>query len=337
MKKLILISVFLLFITACAAMPVEYDLPPLPAIEPPPPAAWNLTPAIRGDVIHYQVVMPVFTAQRRELVHFSRGGLEINAIYIENGEFVYEGQLLGSLRDPDLQEDIDEIRLEQARLSLQLRQLNERHAHSLQMAEAAGQPVDDTSYVRQRAVLQEQLNAINLEFNYLTEQLSHLFAFAPMDGIAVNVHEFRDGQLSTTAGLVAMIQDMDGAYFRIARNLADFMEHGERHSMVLVGMGMAAEVEVFRPEEGGSWIFFHLLDEDILVADGTLGRIVYVFGEVFDVVAVPTRAVRMAGTQPFVFVMEDGVRRIRHVEVGVSGVADTEIVSGLEIGEMVVL
>jgi macrolide-specific efflux system membrane fusion protein len=61
-----------------------------------------------------------------------------------------------------------------------------------------------------------------------------------------------------------------------------------------------------------------------------------VLEEAEDVLYVPFNTVKKANNRVFVYVLEDGVRMIRDIEIGLEGNMLTEIVSGLFEGEIVI-
>jgi macrolide-specific efflux system membrane fusion protein len=68
----------------------------------------------------------------------------------------------------------------------------------------------------------------------------------------------------------------------------------------------------------------------------TFAQVRLILEEVNDVLYVPFNTVKKANAREFVYVLTDGVRTIRDVEIGLEGNALTEIVSGLEEGEEVI-
>ena len=55
-----------------------------------------------------------------------------------------------------------------------------------------------------------------------------------------------------------------------------------------------------------------------------------------DVLIAPAAAVRAVGEESYVFMLEDGLRVMRAVEIGMSNGKETEIVSGLTEGEEII-
>ena len=74
---------------------------------------------------------------------------------------------------------------------------------------------------------------------------------------------------------------------------------------------------------------------DAQPALGQLARVQIIVQKKDDVLIVPTSAIRTVGKRRFVEYMDNGVKRSRSVETGISTDQDTEIVSGLQEGETI--
>jgi hypothetical protein len=335
-KLLSITSIFLL-LAACGAIPIEEE-PPMPMITPPPPAQWRTASVYRGDVVADTIIMPVFTSEAQAILHFPESGLEIEDIFITNGDLVEVGQVIAALRNPELDEMIEEARRVQSRLAVQLRQLDERHANSLQLAEITEIPIDDAVYLNSREVILEQMHYRRIEYNFLMERHDSMIVRSPVNGIARNVLQVTDDMLSSAAAVLVIIDDMENSFFR-ARHTGGGIYPGDRFEMTVVHLALDIEVEAMEPQgEMLGHIWFQVAGGyDLNFESGTLGRIVHVHGQAFDVVVVPTRAIARAGERYSVFVMEDGIRRLRHIEIGVQNSHYTEIISGVEVGELIVI
>ncbi|MCL2197694.1 MAG: efflux RND transporter periplasmic adaptor subunit [Defluviitaleaceae bacterium] len=339
MKKLFLLAVFLF--TACGALPIDEEAP-LPMFEPPADVVFNTIPVQRGDVVSDAVLLPIFNSEIRYILNFARAGLEIEEIHVSNGDVVTQGQVIASLKDPENQEDIEEVRRDRERLALQIRQLQERHEFSLRMAETTGVPLDDYFYLSERERLDTAMYFLILDYEALISAELDRFVFSPIDGVVRNVMGFIEGQLSSVSATVAIVEDMEQAFFRAQRHtVAAYISPGDRFTMTIVPMALAVEVEAiipdgFDPHPTTAW--FNIIGgEDLVFESGTLGRIVHVFDMVSDVIAIPSRALRRDGDRHFVFVLEDDIRRRRHVEIGIQSTQYTQILSGLETGELIIL
>ncbi|MCL1863165.1 MAG: efflux RND transporter periplasmic adaptor subunit [Defluviitaleaceae bacterium] len=335
MKKLFL----LIFLAGCAALPLEEEVP-LPMFAPPADVFWNTIPVQRGNVVADAVLLPVFNSEERHLLSFAREGFEVEGIFVSNGDFVTQGQLIASLKDPEQQEEIAGLRRSLDRLALQIRQLGERHEFSLRSAELSGVPLDDSFYLDERERLENAMYFLRLEYEAIMLDEDEMHIFSPIDGVVSNAASVFDGQMFGT--VVAIIEDMEQAFFRAQRHaFAAYITPGDRFTMTIVPLALVVEVEAVIPyglEPHPTTAWFSIVGgEDLMFDSGTLGRIVHVFEEVTDVIAVPSRAVRRDGERHYVYTVEEGIRRIREVEIGLWSPQFTQIISGLTLGELIIL
>ncbi|MCL2356497.1 MAG: efflux RND transporter periplasmic adaptor subunit [Defluviitaleaceae bacterium] len=347
MKRLLSLLPFIALLTACAAIPADEGLLP-PMFDAPAPVQWQTVTVHRGDVISEIVLAPIISMETRDVLRFEQPDLEIEGVFVANGDEVRAGQILAELRYPEIVERVEEARRRAARLALELRQLDERHAFSLSAAEISGVPVDDSSYLDARENILRQIHFHSQEYAYLNAQNEARFVRAPGNGVVQNVMPFAEGletsQASPTAPvnpIVAVLEDPARVFFR-ARHTTDYIQPGDRFDMTIVGRLLILETEVIDPAEYGidddQHIWFRLVgDEHILFDQGTVGRVVHVLEEVRDVVVVPSRALFRVGEREVIYVLEDGVRRMRFVETGVRGRDYTQILHGIELGDLVIL
>jgi len=89
-----------------------------------------------------------------------------------------------------------------------------------------------------------------------------------------------------------------------------------------------ALAELTRLDEGG---------EDVRPAPGMNGAAMVTTDEIADVLVVPSQAIRQRGGNSVVDVLVDGKLETRTIRTGASDTTNTEVTSGLEVGDLVVL
>lgn len=164
-----------------------------------------------------------------------------------------------------------------------------------------------------------------------------------MDGYITFLHSFNEGDVSIADRQMVIIADAAETIFMVRDAAADFFTVGD-------------EVELFVRPDTHFGIVIDPLEHNItanrreheayiLIPDGHLygftttssGTIRVILGESEDVLYVPTDALNTVGDRVFVFVLEDGLRTLRDIRVGVVGNTMTEVISGLELGELVII
>jgi len=336
----------LIFLAGCFALPVEEEMPPLPMLAVTDPIEWRTAAVSRGDVMLDINLTARYIPVRQERVTFSKAGYIVEGVFVSEGDMVYEGQILASFIVPELNEQLDEARRVLSRMVLQISQLTERHEHSLNAAYITGTWLDDSQYISEMERLTEQTAHMRLEINYLLEHDEARHARSPMHGVATSVMNIIEGQTSTTHGVVATVVDMTETIFTVSqlRDL-DFIIPGDLFDMTVMQDGVQFDVivEAVDSEELGiprqsRVAYFTVISEYHLVFDSsTTGNITYVFGKVNDVIAIPTRLVQTIEERSFVYVLVNNVRRLRYVEIGLQAPDYTEIIGGLEEGELIII
>jgi HlyD family secretion protein len=89
-----------------------------------------------------------------------------------------------------------------------------------------------------------------------------------------------------------------------------------------------ALAELTRLDEGG---------EDVRPAPGMNGAAMVTTEEITDVLVVPSQAIRQRGGNSVVDVLVDGKPETRTIRTGASDTTNTEVTSGLEAGDLVIL
>jgi len=339
MKRLIVMLFPLLFLTACFALPIEEAFPPPPifTLEEPPP--WRIIPAARGDVHLFSTIPFIRRPASVENLSFSIEGLLITGLYVTLGESVSPGDLIASLDRSDIAEELEAVAREESRLSLLLTQIIRQHEHILWVAEVSGFPVDDEFYIHQRRDLAQDLENIRLEIDYLNRQYEARFLRAGIYGTITRTMTLVEGEVSAENMNIAIITDQTYDIYVVRGSYVDLLQSGERFR--LVDDEVYAWMVVATPEELGLPTPENpeaiLLPEDPNFIPRHSGRIHIEFDAAYNVIYIPTNVLRRAGERTFVFVLEDGIRRTRDVEIGLVGTHFIEIVSGLAVGEELVI
>ena len=349
MKKVmgLIICVCAMFLTGCFALPAEEAPPPLPVFNIPEPVVWRTQPVGRGDVVVEITLTAVYTPAREEAVRFTEAGYEIEGVFISVGDNVVAGQLIASLYMPELFEELESARREHARLMVEVNQLATRLEQSLEIAERTETPVDDTAYTIQRERLADRLELLTIEIRYLYARYQARHAFAPFTGVVLSVTSFAEDQLSSVITSIATIADTTVSVFRSVHVEADNIPLGVAYEMTVMQYGReyVVTVEAIDPVEWGIFthqaaipqVFFAVSgDYDIQFTSTSRASVRHVFDEARDVITVPSANVRVVDGRSFVYVLVNDVRRLRYFEPGLVAPFYTQVLSGIEEGELII-
>jgi len=330
----LLVGCFALPMEGSYIQPATFDLPDFPA--------WRTSEVRRGNVEVFSTLTARHDPALEERLFFPVAGVLITGVYVSVRDEVREGDIIASLDRSGVADDLERMQREEQRMRLRIAQLDERHAHTLWMAEMSGVPVDDSFYINQRRDLVEDLGRLRLELEYLQRQYESRLVRATKDGTISSAIIFTERTTSGTTDPVAIIADQHITFFVVTASEARYLRPGDQFELSMTGTYFP--VEVIDPEEWGIERPEVAWDEALLVLiDGGLfmpraiGHIRAVFEAVYDVLYLPNVAIHRVDDREFVYVLEEnGLRRIRDVQTGLVGSTHTEVISGLVEGEVVV-
>ena len=357
MKPLKLIILLILFIglvsvTACSVvLPQEEAVPePLAIFTISRPPERVPVTVIRGDIEIYETHVAVSIPIQSETLHFTVNGIPISGIYVRVGDTVSAGDLIASLgHEPDGREEFF-LQLETNAL-LRLELLNMRHSYALMIAETTNVPFDDSYFMLERRVIHYELDNIRYDLNRIRGAYVNYEMRAGIDGTVVRAMNRAEGMLSSMMMPVAVINDRTRMGFLLDRKPDEiFGSIGDRVE-IRVGAGTFWAEVIDNDEHGfGDPVFMEggflareeenrvylTVDDQSELPPGVHALVNIVSASAHDVLKIPAGLVRTMDGETVVFVMENGTRRVRHVEVGIVSRNYIEIISGLEEGEEIV-
>ena len=334
----------ILLLTGCFAIPTEPPAlpPPMLAVRelPPIPAA----PVARGDIQMTANPSASYLPVREERLYFSEADVPVQGIFVSVGDEVRTGDIIAALYLPQIEAELENLLRAQADMELRLRQVEERRNLALSLAAISGIPVDDTHFLESRANIRADLAVLQMDIDYTRQLYETRFLRASMDGVVNRVAPFIIDMRSNPRQLIAIITDHNYTAFVVTSHFAEFMQYGDFFNMTvndetfLMQVVNPDEVGFVRNEFHRFEAFLVFIDTPPTLRGGERGHVHVIFGEVYDVLYIPTAALRRVGYyRTFVYVLEDGLRTVRDVVIGLEGDHYVEIKSGLAEGELVVI
>jgi multidrug efflux pump subunit AcrA (membrane-fusion protein) len=322
MKVFLCITV--LFLSGCALLPEEDPALPPPALVLPQIRDFRTVEVVRGDVQRFTDVIALNVPVREEQLFFSVSGPVVLGIYVSAGDLVTEGEIVAELERPDIQVQLKNALREEEWALLNLSQLDARFEGGME---------SETGYQRERASLLVQLEIINIRLDYLRRQDENRFVRAAMDGVVTQALSFSYGMTADLENPVATIADQSQFLFRVSGENTEAMQPGDRFTLFFMREPFIAEVVERLGQEA-----FLVIIGDVPPAMGvTATATVQIMAEeALEAVAIPLTALRRTSLRTFVYVLEDGIRVDRDVDIGIIGTTWVEITGGLTVGERVV-
>lgn len=308
-----------------------------------------------GEVVQNAEISCTYTPTEHQDLAFMLDDRLIERVEVKKGDIVSEGDLLAAVDVGDLEDRIAELEYQINHKSLELTHTQELKAFDIDSAKILYEHTEKTESDKED--LQEKLEDIEDQYHDTIQDLE--------DSILLNqkrLEKYREelsgGQLiagisgevtyilsplvdtySEKETKVITISNLDSCYF-IADDVtyADFFKGGESVNVVYKKDKKETYVEV-TPVNIDQWqnqMCFKPVNDEIFES-GLVGTIYMELEKKSNVLCVPNDALHEAEDGMFVYVLENELLNMRYVEVGLKGAEVTEIVSGLEQGELVVL
>ncbi len=361
MKRICLLMVCCVtacLLSSCALLPQEETVRTAPVVRSYTRPEYHTVPVERSDLTEYAKISCNYVPVQTATLSFQMDDEFIDRYLVQAGDAVTEGQLLAQLQLGDLEERIAAMENEMAVYQVQL-----DYAHRYYELEqkklsitAAGLSAEERreaqeaareDYLSQVESLEGQLTYRRLTLDALNRDLAKRQIRAPFSGTLTRVADYEDGDKSEFGIGVITLVDATRSIFRASTDHWDRFAPGERHTITVRKVEYEAVVmsatelglqEPVREEGKRSYVYFALTEPAFELEDGDTGTVEIVLNALKDVLHVPAKAVAEADGRPIVYYLrEDGMKAYKYVETGLTISARTEILSGLEEGESVVI
>jgi macrolide-specific efflux system membrane fusion protein len=338
MKRLFTGLLCLLFTASCFVLPAEEPVLPPPVLYTVASANFRTIEVRRGDVVRYVDLTAYYLPAKEETYSFGIGDELIFAVYADLGDMVQAGDVLAELDRTFFQNELEKLEREEAWVRLNLAQLEERHNLRLSETDISGGQVDETNYLNQRNGFLTQLETMRIRREYLLHEDERRILRAGLSGTVTTALAFQEGMHSVADRIIFTIADQEQSVFVVRGPDTANMQVGQEYDLTiqwepyLAVVADAADLDIYRSNPDETYLVL-VGDEPLELGTRVFATVRLILHESTDVLFVPHTAVKKANARVFVYVMEDGVRSIRDVVIGLEGNQVTEIISGLEEGE----
>lgn len=340
-------------LSSCALVPQEEVLPQMPVIQEVAAAAPETVEVLRGDLSLEKVFSCSYKPAEEEKLYFPINGQAIEAIYVQVGDTVKKGDLMAELNNTNLLQQIENQNYTMDSLELQILQQQNYIATQKQRIEILTELAKtDPSYDASIHSAQQNIASRNSQLTLLFAQLSveqtlldELEAelkqrqlYAGIDGTVSYTLDLGDTTVYTKNHLICTIQNLGDASF------VGFFPEGlislEQKLFLKDNNGKEMEViarHISEPDSNGNCsVSFALLTPDSTLKTGSSARVTLVSEHLEDVLYLPSSAVHTKEAGSFVYYLdENGLIGVKEVQVGPTINKCTQIISGLEEGELV--
>lgn len=320
---------------------------------------YTLTEAAVTNVEKTASIRFNYTQARSDEVFFPVSGRRVAEVYVNLGDRVEEGQLLAVLEGADYKNAIRDLEYQIARSKIQLSYLDENEAYERsgrwwrfvyqssqtenELEKLKSDLLDiEQAYRYKREDYQDTIEMAEKRIASYQKEMEEGCIYAGMNGI---VHKF-GGNMDTIVSDVSKsaftIIDDSRCLFEAsnAAEYADAFVEGEIYELAVGRDKLIFQVRPWGMETWGDKIYLELLEDDGTdsIEIGIYAYLTLMLEKRENVLAVNRKAVHTADGRSYVYVLgENDIREVKWVETGLSGDKLTEIVSGLEEGEAVIL
>lgn len=344
-------------LSSCALLPEEAQIRTAPLIREYQQEEYELAEVVRGDLVETASVTARYVPVKKESMIFPLTGIPMDKMFVQVGDTVSAGQLLGQQKVDHIEEALSAAESEEKALQLQLQHLeNSRQIalrrHEIETAEDDRQTAREKlealeeSFALRRQSLEDDLSVCRLSIETLNAQLMQRRLYAPFTGTVTFVRDYEDGHISGYAETAVTLADSTLTLFRAeTQNWKKFRE-GEQHEIEVSRVPYALEVISeetlgLAPQEKiegkKSYVYFRLLDPGAALEEDDYGTIEIELDRRDGVLHIPAGAVLTAGDKTIVYYQrEDGLKAYKEIEVGATINRRTEVLGGLEEGEWII-
>jgi macrolide-specific efflux system membrane fusion protein len=318
--------------------------------EKPARTEYLLAEAEKGDVVLSKKVTLKYAQKDSENLSFKLEGYQIKGVYVEKGDRVKKGDLLAELDMEEAGEEYEDcistIELYETSLKFLMEQKelaldqSRRMVKNGEIDEAGAKERDkkiEEEYEPQIKEYRDLIEYESLRRDYYGGQVEEGRIYAGIDGTVAFVRSFSTTARSLKTQNVVTIFDSAKCSFTCAgEEYAKYMHDGMKCTIELLNGTLYDTVYRFSPEE--KELVFDLEEPDYSLSIGTKAYYYIIMDERKDVLRVPKKAVHHAGDDYYVYYTdENNIRTVQYVEVGLEGNDYTEIISGINEGDFLVL
>lgn len=354
LKKLVIITLagaLSLILGSCFLLPEEARMPELPAVTPYDGSGFRYTRAIRGDMELKKTIQCTYQATKEAKYGFSISGERYGDVYVEVGDRVPAGMLLAEMDVSDINRQIDdcsntirvlEIKLAEAEKAYELAELSERLTGP--GAAASDTHLDFASYTKQSLEIQ------NSRLSELLEKKKSRQLFADMDGVVTYVKSISESS-TTVRGekIVTITDDMSRVFVADTESYNSFPEGLE---VDILSEAVTYRCQVTSPSNLGieqsanqnksnlrqQRVYFAVLDAQTPEKNNARGEITLLEDKREDVLMLSSAAIFEVGGRSMAYVQkDDGTITPIEIETGLRTTGYTEIISGLDEGDHVII
>lgn len=323
-----MVSMSLLF-TGCGIMPQE-EAELLPPITEPKKIEYKTQKVETGDIEKKISAQANIVSEKQYNLSFEYRGGYLKEIYYNVGDFVKEGEIIAEL-------DNDSLLSQLERQKLQLRRAEVAYNEAYK---------SDDVMTRTNASINLQLEQLTLKD--LENEISKSKIVAPCDGNIIFLAGYAIGDMVGARSIVCQFADPTKLRVVCTDDGKSKFALGDKVKVSYQKLSTTGKV-VMTPTASAGGLSEEMTEilKNSLVIDiknmpeemklGSSATITMIADIQKDVIVVPSNTIKLYGGKKYVKVLDDGIKVERIVETGIEDSGRTQIISGLEVGEDLII
>ena len=342
---------------SCGLIPEEETYPAAPFFVDELPGDYTTATCLRGDVVLTAQLDLKSVARQKSDLYFSVAGEHIDSFFVNVGETVTKGQLLGQLDISSYEKKLVELQQKDTEYELSLKQNEENREIALrrvnlQYADSwadrkAAQESLAVRYDENARMIEDDRTVNTLRMEECRAEIEKRQLFAPFDGVVTYLVSFTPETESATNKRVLSVADSTTTLFRASTVYWSYFKAGMEIPITVDEIEYTGVVETEETlgiketshNEGSSGYVYVVLDSPAFdVSDSKSIKVQVELERRDGCLTVPIGAIDTINDKPVVYYPgENGMKCYKEVETGLLSQTSAEILSGLSEGETVII
>ncbi len=312
---------------------------------------YDLVQVYSGTVEEMVDIQCIYQWGSEENLAFEVDRKLVEKVYVEQGDIVKKGDLLAYLDISEMEKELEELqyKIEMAELELtheiQLRDFDLDTVEVLYCYTAQSEEDRENRDKERKKVestyrnriedMQDALKINKARLKEMQEYCEQGKLYAGMDGVVEYVKARQEGEYCKKGEKVFSIYDDRSGAFEII-NDEGYLEEGKEYT-VRCGSGASEQQYFVIAQKREDEMCLVLKESDPALKAATKGTITLTTKKKEDVAVLDKKAVYQVDNRYYVYVVdENGVRRMKDIQVGLQGKDKVEVTGGLNIGDWVI-
>ncbi len=336
-------------LSGCVFLPDEEEVLAAPSVETKDISYTTVT-VEKKDLVLKDVNLATVESQNRYDMSFTEQSGTVAKLHVHVGDVVKEGDILCELDTSALDYSITEVNLHLQKAQLDKKILIEKGASQNEIARA-----------------QVEIDLIQIQLDELTKEKEGSVLYAAADGTVSSLNGIVAGNYVNEGQIVVTIIDTSSLYVKISPDDFTLYKMGTEVFFEIDDVSYAGEVfmipsevivdqpvdedpdyDVYDPEEekkpkpvglefDTEHVYIKFTDTPPENCVGSLVDTVLVIDECEDVLVVANNLIKSIDGKNIVYLLKDGKKVAQNVEIGLSTASQSEITSGLQEGDIIII